>query len=80
MATPDLAKQLRTARDKRQLSLRDLSAASAGARHPEGIAVSYLHRLERGEVDEPSPHVLRALAGALGLTYASLMRSAAYYP
>lgn len=80
MATPDLARQLRSAREARGDSLRDLSARTAAPRFPEGIAVSYLHRLERGEVDEPSPHVLRALAGALNLTYASLLGAVGYYP
>lgn len=73
MATVQLAQTLRTARERSGLSLRDLSVKT-------GLASSYLNRLELGKVQEPGCHSLRKLAGALGLTYASLMKQAGYYP
>lgn len=80
MAGTTLARTLRSRRDARDLSLRELRAATAGERFPDGLATSYLQRLERGAVTEPSPHVLRALARALDLPYSRLMGEAGYYP
>lgn len=73
MATVQLAKTLREARDRSGLSLRDLNDQT-------GLATSYLNRLERGQVHEPGPGSLRKLAGALAVPYATLMKQAGYYP
>jgi len=80
MSTTTLARTLRSARDARDLSLRDLTEGTRCARFPEGLGSSYLNRLERGEVAEPSPHALRALAKPLRVPYARLMKEAGYYP
>jgi transcriptional regulator with XRE-family HTH domain len=53
------------------LSLRDVRDSS-------GLALSYLHRIERGRVVEPSPSTLRRLAAALDVPYIDLMRVAGY--
>lgn len=73
MATVTLAKTIREARDRRGLTLRDLSERTS-------LATSYLNRLERGQVKRPHPDTLRAVSSALELTYASLMKQAGYYP
>lgn len=80
MSTTTLARTIRNAREARDLTLRDVQAATRSRSRPDGLATSYVNRLERGEVAEPSPHVLRALARALGVTYATLMKEAGYYP
>jgi transcriptional regulator with XRE-family HTH domain len=67
----ELARQLREARAARRLSL---DAAGAAAK----ISPAYLHKLEAGRVKAPSPHVLRRLAAALELRYATLMELAGY--
>jgi transcriptional regulator with XRE-family HTH domain len=68
-----LAPLLRRARAGADLSLRDLGEKT-------GLAHSYLHRLERGEVDSPNPDVLRRLAAHLRghVTYTQLMKAAGY--
>ena len=43
-----------------------------------GISTAYLQKLERCEVKAPSPHVLRALAGALDVDYTALLGLAGY--
>lgn len=43
-----------------------------------GISTAYLQKLERDEVKAPSPHVLRALSGALEVPYSDLMELAGY--
>ncbi len=80
MSALSLSRTISSARDARGLSLRELRAATVCDRYPEGLAVSYLQRLERGRVDEPSPHALRAVASALGVGYPVLLRQAGYYP
>ena len=42
------------------------------------ISAAYLQKLERGQVDEPSPRILRRLAAALGIEYTRLMELAGY--
>lgn len=73
MSAARLAPLLRHARADAQLSLRDLADAT-------GLGHSYLHRLERGEVDRPNPDVLRRLAAHLRghVTYTQLMKAAGY--
>ena len=80
MSALSLSRTISSAREARGLSYRDLRAATVCDRYPDGLATSYLQRLERGRVDEPSPHALRAIAAALGLGYAAVMRQAGYYP
>ena len=49
-----------------------------GIAEPAQISVTYLQKLERGEVRDPSPHVLHRLSKQLGLDYGELMRFAGY--
>lgn len=67
----ELGRQLREVRKYRRLSLQ----AVAG---PAKISAAYLQKLERGEVKEPSPHVLYRLSEALDVPYSDLMRLAEY--
>jgi transcriptional regulator with XRE-family HTH domain len=66
-----LGEELRDAREERGLSL-----ATAAA--PAGISAAYLHKLERGVVDNPSPRVLARIAAALEMPYLRLMELAGY--
>lgn len=66
-----LAARLKEARSSRGLTL---EAAAAAAR----ISPAYLHKLEAGRVQTPSPHVLRRLATVLGVPYLELMTLAGY--
>lgn len=66
-----LGARLREARAAAELSYRDV-------RDLTGLALSHLQRLERGQVAEPSPAVLKKLAEALGVPYVDLMRRAGY--
>lgn len=68
---PNLGRLLLQARKLRGISLQ-VAASRAD------ISTAYLAKLERGQVQSPSPHVLHRLAGALGLEYIDLMRSAGY--
>lgn len=71
MGVIEAGQELRRARDERGLSYRDLKDET-------GLALSHLQRLERGQVSEPSPHVLRKLARALELDYEGLLRRVGY--
>jgi transcriptional regulator with XRE-family HTH domain len=71
MAARELGKKLREVRELRGLSL----AAVAG---PAGMSATYLQKLERGEVESPSPHRLHSLANALDVSYTDLMELAGY--
>ncbi|MCW2986159.1 MAG: transcriptional regulator, family [Conexibacter sp.] len=66
-----LGGKLKTVREMKGLSL----AAVAG---PAGMSATYLQKLERDEVDSPSPHRLHSLAAVLELEYADLMELAGY--
>lgn len=66
-----LGEKLAKARAAHELSYRDLRDAT-------GLSLGHLQRLERGEVAEPSPHLLHKLAGALDLDYTDLMRTVGY--
>ena len=66
-----LAAELTRARTRRSLSLQ----AAAG---PSKITAAYLHKLERANVETPSPHVLGRLAATLGIPYLRLMELAGY--
>jgi transcriptional regulator with XRE-family HTH domain len=67
----ELGEQLRDARTTRGLSL---EAASRKAKISQG----YLHKLEAGRVQNPSPRVLQRLSEVLGVSYRRLMELADY--
>jgi transcriptional regulator with XRE-family HTH domain len=67
----ELSEELRSARQAKGLSLE----AVAG---PAKISAAYLHKLERGVVDNPSPRVLARIAVALEVPYLRLMDLAGY--
>lgn len=71
MGVIELGRSVKRAREARELSYREL-------RESTGLALSHLQRLERGEVRQPSPPVLRKLADALEIPYEGLMRDAGY--
>jgi transcriptional regulator with XRE-family HTH domain len=66
-----LAKSLKEARSSRAMTLETASEAA-------GISPAYLHKLEAGRVQTPSPHVLRRLATVLAVPYLTLMTLAGY--
>ncbi len=67
----ELAKALSRARMMRGLSLRAVA-------EPAKISPSYLQKLERAEVQDPSPNILYRLSEQLGLDYPDLMQKAGY--
>lgn len=71
MANNELADALRAARAMKGLSLKAVA-------DPAEISATYLQKLERAEVQDPSPHVLHRLSEQLGLDYGDLMRLAGY--
>ncbi len=74
MAASSGAELGRTLRSARELSGKSLKAIA----EPAGISPAYLMKLERGEVNSPSPHILHRLARELGVAYIDLMRLAGY--
>lgn len=59
--------------------VRTLRGASLKAiAEPAGISASYLQKLERDQVKDPSPRVLQRLARQLDVPYQSLMSLAGY--
>lgn len=66
-----LGSTLRELRDLKQKSLKAVA-------DPADISPAYLMKLEKGEVQSPSPHVLNRLAEALDADYLELMRRAGY--
>lgn len=71
MTSVELGQALANARAIKGRSLRSVAD---GAK----ISPTYLQKLERGEVRDPSPHILRRLAEELDLDYGDLMRRAGY--
>ena len=71
MPSTELAKALSRARAIKERSLRAVAESA-------GISPTYLQKLERGDVQDPSPNVLHRLSIALDLNYADLMRRAGY--
>jgi HTH-type transcriptional regulator, competence development regulator len=71
MAITDLGRHLRTVRELKELSLKDVAESA-------DISTAYLQKLERGQVATPSPHKLHDLAAALDISYAHLMELAGY--
>jgi HTH-type transcriptional regulator, competence development regulator len=67
----ELGKELNKTREHKGLSLE----AVAG---PAKISAAYLHKLERGVVNNPSPRVLARIAVALDVPYLRLMELAGY--
>ena len=67
----ELGQELAKARENKGLSLE----AVAG---PAKISGAYLHKLERGVVNSPSPRVLARIAVALDVPYLRLMELAGY--
>lgn len=66
-----LGKQLKQSRDHKALSLESAAA-------PAKISAAYLHKLEHGQVNNPSPRVLARIAVALDVAYLDLMELAGY--
>jgi transcriptional regulator with XRE-family HTH domain len=66
-----LGNVLRKVRGKTGLSLESVAG-------PAKISAAYLHKLEHGAVDSPSPRVLARLAVVLEFSYLRLMELAGY--
>lgn len=66
-----LGDRLREVRQIRGLSLK-------AAAEPAKISIAYLQKLEGGDVQQPSPHVLHRLGEVLDIPYATLMELAGY--
>lgn len=66
-----LGEELHKARDDKGLSLEAVAT-------PAKISGAYLHKLERGVVNNPSPRVLARVAVALEVPYLRLMELAGY--
>src|ERR1035438_9027112 len=62
---------LRTARELRKLSLREVEEAT-------GISNAYLSQLENDKIKKPSPHFLHKLASLYGISYELLMEAVGY--
>jgi HTH-type transcriptional regulator, competence development regulator len=71
MANQTLGEGLKTARELRNLSLREVEDAT-------GISNAYLSQLENNKVKKPSPHFLHKLAALYDLQYEVLMETAGY--
>ena len=67
----ELGKELRKGRESKGMSLE-------AAATPAKISATYLHKLERGVVSNPSPRVLARIAVALEVPYLRLMELAGY--
>jgi HTH-type transcriptional regulator, competence development regulator len=71
MAVKELGNKLRDVRELKKLSL-------AAVAKPAGMSPTALQKLERGDVESPSPHRLHRLAEVLGISYTDLMQLAGY--
>lgn len=69
--TSKLGAQLRSVRRMRGWSLRDVAEKA-------GISPAYLQKLEKGQVQGPSPHMLHKLSEELRVSYPELMDLAGY--
>jgi transcriptional regulator with XRE-family HTH domain len=67
----DLGASLKRARESAGTSLESTAT-------PAKISATYLQKLERGQVQNPSPRVLGRLAAVLGLSYLDVMQLAGY--
>lgn len=70
-STRTLGGELAQLRTLRQQTLRTVAEAA-------GISGAYLLKLERDDVQAPSPHVLRRLSEHFGISYLALMQLAGY--
>lgn len=68
-----MGRELAHAREAAGRSLADVAQSA-------GISTAYLHKLEHGRVNSPSPKVLYRLSQALEVPYARLMDLAGYVP
>ena len=75
-----LGDYLRQIRSERQLSLRDVQQLAKEKSLGADLSSGHLSLLERGQVKQPSPRVLHALAAIYELDYIDLMRRAKYIP
>lgn len=66
-----LGSELSQLRELRRQTLRTVADAA-------GISSAYLLKLERNNVQAPSPHVLRRIAAHFDVSYLALMRLAGY--
>ncbi len=66
-----LQKLLAEARRAKAVSLREVERVT-------GVSNAYLSQMETGQVAEPSPRKLQALAAYYGLSYETLMNSCGY--
>lgn len=71
LATRTMGSELAQLRRLRQQTLRTVAEAA-------GISSAYLLKLERDDVQTPSPHVLQRLAEHFGVSYLALMQLAGY--
>ncbi len=67
----ELGKKLRKLREDKGISLESVAG-------PAKISAAYLHKLERGVVNSPSPRILARLAVVLETSYLRLMELAGY--
>ena len=67
----NLGLELKTARQARGLSLQAISI-------PADMSAAYVHKLEQGKVETPSPRSLRRLGEELGIPYTRLLGMAGY--
>jgi len=68
-----LGPYLRSVRLGLGLTLREVEEATG-----KEVSNAYLSQLENGKISKPSPHILYALANALGTPYERLMERAGY--
>lgn len=67
----DFGEYLRSLREERKLSLRDVAART-------GMSYSYLTQIEHGRRRPPGPDLLKKLAPVYGLAAKDLMKAAGY--
>lgn len=66
-----LGKRLRSLRESKGLTLRQVEAAC-------GVSNPYLSQLETSKIVSPSPRILHSLAGVYDVAYEDLMEEAGY--
>ena len=67
----ELGNELKKYREEKGVSLESVAG-------PAKISAAYLHKLEQGVVNSPSPRVLARLAVSLNVSYLRLMELAGY--
>ena len=76
----NLGAYLRDIRNKKRLTLREVESLAKDNNIGAELSSGYLSMLERGEVKEPAPRILYALAKIYELDYIDLMKRAKYIP